>query len=225
MRQRPIRRFRACPEPLEEKQLPSAITVPAAPANVAAGSETVSSAGSAFTLFRITDTAFPLTVHLKPPFQQVLVQARPPVPGQEYNILFLSVRNGTARTFNASDGFRVRLSTSGPAIPASVPILTGQQQWKPGQFIVFYVLTKKYYPVSPKVAGGFTFNFAKGQVAIPGPSGIFLRLHYNPATFASTLDQIVAFGQGAQGGKGSRLGLPDTAIWQFVSAKTRLIPL
>ncbi len=47
---------------------------------------------------------------------------------------------------------------------------------------------------------------------IPGPSGIFLRLTYDPATFARTLDWIVAYGQGAQQGAGSALGLPDTAI-------------
>ncbi len=42
------------------------------------------------------------------------------------------------------------------------PILTGNEQWKPGQILVFYVLTKKYYPVS-EVAGGFQFNLAAGH--------------------------------------------------------------
>jgi hypothetical protein len=58
---------------------------------------------------------------------------------------------------------------------------------------------------------------------IPGPSGIFLRLKYNPATFARTLDWIVAFGPGAEGGAGAKLGLPDTAINMLVSAKTQRI--
>jgi hypothetical protein len=225
MRQRPITRFRAYLEPLEGKRLPGAASLPGpAPAHDVA-TASPSPLGSQFTLFRITDTAFPLTVNLKPPFQQVLVQARQPVAGQVYNVQFLSVRNGTARTFSAADGLRVRLATSGSAIPQSFPILTGSEEWKPRQFIVFYVLTKKYYPVHPRINGGFMFNFARGDVAIPGPSGIFLRLPYHPATFSHVLDQIVAFGAGAQGGKGPRFGLPDSAIWQFVSSKTDLVPL
>jgi hypothetical protein len=89
--------------------------------------------------------------------------------------------------------------------------------------MVFYVLTKKYYPVS-FVAGGFQFNLGgRSSTLVPGPSGIFLRLKYNPATFARTLDWIVAFGQGAQLGKGPKFGLPDTAINTFVSAKTQRI--
>ena len=97
--------------------------------------------------------------------------------------------------------WRCAFSSSGSGEAHWYPILTGNQQWKPGQFIVFYVLTKKYYPVNPQVSAGFTFNFAPGRVAIPGPSGIFLRLPYKPATFAKTLDWIVAYGPGAQGGR------------------------
>jgi hypothetical protein len=59
------------------------------------------------------------------------------------------------------------------------------------------------------------------SVAIPGPSGIFLRLTYEPSTFARTLDSIVAFGPGTQGGKGVKFGLPVTNIYEFLSAKTR----
>ena len=136
-------------------------------------------------------------------------------------MLELSVRNETRQTFTASSGLSVRLATSGSAIPRSFPILTGDQEWKPQEFITFYVLTKKYYPVSPEVSGGFTFNFDPGVVAIPGPSGIALRIKYDPATFARTLDWLVAYGPGAEGGQGAKLGLPDTAIWQFVAAKTR----
>ncbi len=177
-----------------------------------------------FTIFRITNTAYPLTVHLTPPFQQVLVQSRAPTPGQVYNVLSLAMRNGTERTFDASSGFAVRLSSTGAGTRRWYPILAGAQQWKPGQFIVVYVLSKKYYPVQPVVSGGFTFNFAPGRVAIPGPSGIFLRLPYRPAAFAKTLDWIVAHGPGVQGGKGAKWGLPDTAIWEFVSLRSAARP-
>ena len=47
----------------------------------------------------------------------------------------------------------------------------------------------------------------------------------SPTKFAKTLDWIVAYGPGAEGGKGAQLGLPDTAIWEFVSSKTVLEPL
>ena len=106
-----------------------------------------------YLMFRITNpSGFDNT--LRPPFQQVLVQPNQPVPGQVYNVLFVSGRNGTAKTFNASNGFLVRFPTSG----YTVPILTGNEQWKPGQRIVFYVLTKLYYPLASEVASGFEFN-------------------------------------------------------------------
>jgi hypothetical protein len=156
--------------------------------------------------------------HLTPPFSHVLVQARQPVPGQVYNLLYLALRNGTAQTFDARSGFRVMF----PGAHTSFPILNGNEQWKPGQEFVFYVLTKKYYPVPNQVTSGFVFDLGDARsVAIPGPSGIFLRLTYKPQTFDHTLDQIVAFGPGAEGGKGIKFGLPDTAIYEFVSAKTR----
>jgi hypothetical protein len=234
MRKRPVMRLRPGLERLGEKRLPSAgpSTAHAALHEAGAGgpvhpqsADGQAAPAAGLTLFRITNPKFPDTVNLVPPFQQVLVQSTRPVPGQVYNVLSLAVKNGTARTFDASSGFAVRLATSGPGVPRAFPILTGTEQWKPGQFIVFYILTKKYYPVNPITGAGFQFNFAPGLVAIPGPSGIFLRLTYNPATFARTLDWIVAFGPGAQGGKGPPLGLPDTSIWEFVSAKTDLVPL
>jgi hypothetical protein len=185
-------------------------------------SHLAASENSEFKIVRITNPTSP--VNLKPPFLQVLVQNTKPVPGRVYNVLQLSMKNGTGQTFTASSGLAVRLATSGKK-PPDFPILTGSDQWKPGQFITFYVLTTRYYPVSPKVNAGFTFSFAPGPVAIPGPSGIFQRLKFNPATFAKTLDWIVAFGPGAEGGKGAKLGLPDTAIWELVSAKTNIEPL
>ena len=116
------------------------------------------------------------------------------MPGQVYNVLYVAVRNGTAQTFDASSGFSVRF----PGQKTAIPILTGRREWKPGQDFVFYVLTKKYYPLPnqcPFTASSST-SAAPRSVGIPGPSGIFLRLTYNPATFARTLDSIVAFGRG-----------------------------
>jgi hypothetical protein len=163
-------------------------------------------------LSRITNTAAGNAVNLAPPFQQVLVQARKPEPGRTYNVLSVAVRNHTSRTFTAQDRFSVRLSGQS----YSTPVLTGDEQWKPGQFIVFYVLTHQYYPAHPVVSGGFEFDLdGSTGVAIPGPSGIFLRLPYRPATFARTLDWIIAYGPGAEGGLGPKYGLPDTQIWEF----------
>ncbi len=172
-------------------------------------------------MFRITNPSSLIPVNLVPPFQHVLVQHHQPVPGQVYNILYVAVKNGTAQTFTASDGFIVRLTNQPHSF--AFPILTGTQQWKPKQWFVFYVLTKKYYPVS-FVGGGFMLDLG-GRIStlVPGPSGIFLRLKYDPATFARTLDWIVAYGQGAQLGAGPKFGLPDTAINEIVSAKTHRI--
>ena len=169
--------------------------------------------------FRVTNTPYPLSYKLVPPFQQVLVQAEQPVPGQVYNVLDVTVKNGTAQTFTASNGFTVRMTNQPRSF--SIPILTGNQQWKPGQVIVLYVLTKKYYPVS-FVAGGFQLNLGgRSSTLIPGPSGIFLRLKYDPAKFARTLDWIVAFGQGNQGGLGRKIWSSNTAINEIVNARTR----
>ena len=171
---------------------------------------------SGYLVYRITNPNR-FNNHLTPPFTQVLVQSQQPVPGQVYNVLFVVVRNGTAKTFDASSGFAVKL----PQDPSSFPILTGSQQWKPGQQFVFYVLTKKYYPLPSQVHSGFEFDLGGARsVSIPGPSGIFLRVKYDPATFARTLDSIVVLGAGNQGGKGAKFGLPNTAINEFLSAKT-----
>jgi hypothetical protein len=169
-----------------------------------------------FLAFRVTNTPWQTPYPLIPPFQQVLVQTTQPVPGQTYNVLQIALKNGTSQTFNAQSGFRVRLTTQ----KQSVPILTGNEVWKPNQVIVFYVLTKKYYPL-PEVAGGFEFNLGGlSSTLVPGPSAIFLRLKYNPATFARTLNWIVAYGQGNQNGIGSKFGLPNTATNEFVAART-----
>ena len=63
----------------------------------------------AFLVYRITNTPYqtPVNDPLPPSItQQVLVQSRQPVPGQVYNVLYIVVKNGTAQTFTASNGFR-----------------------------------------------------------------------------------------------------------------------
>jgi len=243
MHQRPIKKSLPGLERLEEKRLlsagPSTRSIahlesgarsPAAPADTssAAGATGQGAATpdtpekkptTGFLVYRITNPNR-YDNGLKPPFAQVLVQADQPVPGQVYNILSIVARNGTAQTFNASSGFYVRFPTTN----YTVPILTGSQQWQPGQQIVFYVLTKKYYPLPSEQHSGFEFDLDGARsVAIPGPSAIALRIKYDPATFSRTLDSIVAFGQGNQGGVGAKFGLPNTAINEFLFAQTNRI--
>ncbi len=174
---------------------------------------------SGYLAFRVTNTPYQTPYKLVPPFQQVLVQRRQPVPGQVYNVNSVTVKNGTSQTFTASNGFTVRMTNQPRSF--AVPILTGNEQWKPGQVIVLYVLTKKYYPVS-FVSGGFQLILGgRSSTLVPGPSAIFLRVKYDPAKFARTLDWIVAFGQGNQGGLGAKYGLPNTSINEIVDARTR----
>jgi hypothetical protein len=243
MRDRPIATFRPGLERFEDRKLLSAAAATShaegagasgrhaaetsrAVEAAAAGRGTTAAPRAAlpteFLAYRITNPT-PFNVNsLVPPFQQVYVQSQQPVPGQVYNILFVSVRNGTGQTFTASNNFQVRLQggSENPVGQPSFPILTGDQTWKPGQVLVFYVLTKKYYPVA-QVAGGFQLDLGgRSSTLVPGPSGVFLRMTYNPATFANALNQIVAFGQGNQGGQGAHFGLPNTSINEIVSANT-----
>jgi hypothetical protein len=202
----------------EERLLQSAVTMSQAPAAAAeVARHHMPGKPRSFLAFRVTQKPYVLI----PPFQQVLVQSLQPVPGQVYNVNSISLKNTTAQTFDATSGFTVRLNNQPKSF--AFPILTGSEQWKPQQVIVFYVLTKRYYPVS-FVPGGFQFNLGgRSSTLIPGPSAIFLRLKYNPATFARTLDWITAFGPGAQGGLGPKFGMPDTSINSFVAAQTRRI--
>ena len=152
-----------------------------------------------------------------PPFGQVLVQAVQPVPGRQYNVMQVVVRNGTTKTFTAADDFTVRLTSQ----RFSFPILTGNEEWKPGQWFIFYIITKKYYPFNNQLAGGFVFDMGGAQsVAVPGPAGIFLRLTYNPATFSRTLNWIVTRGPGVEGGAGIKYGLPVTSLYEFLPSVT-----
>ncbi|MGZ3302857.1 MAG: hypothetical protein ACXWO3_18000 [Isosphaeraceae bacterium] len=222
MRQRSTVKFRPGLEQFEEKQLLSAgsLTTHAGPQTKDLRRQPAPVGTYGYLAFRVTNTPWQTPYKLVPPFQQVLVQSRQPVPGQVYNVNTVTVKNGTSQTFTASNGFTVRM-TNQPRSFRGFPILTGNEQWKPGQILVFYVLIKKYYPVS-FVAGGFQLDLGgRSSTLVPGPSGIFLRLKYNPATFARTLNWIVAFGQGNEVGKGAQYGLPNTSINEIVDARTR----
>lgn len=218
MRRRPTQSFRPEMERFEDRQLLSA-----AGASAAHHAAAKASRPAGYLAYRITNPTNGM-VNLVPPFQHVLVQEAQPVAGQEYNILYVAVKNETKQTFTAADGFEVR-TTSGTGAPGSAgksfPVLTGDEVWKPDTWMVFYVLSKKYYPLTPEVSAGFQLDAGgRSSTMVPGPSGIALRITYDPAKFASQLDWIVAYGQGAQQGAGSALGLPDTAINSLVSAKT-----
>ncbi len=226
MRRRPIMKFHPALDPFEAKQLLSVGPVTTHAAAVAAHAQSAAATTAAsqrrlprsFFGFRVTNPSNLVPYLLNPPFLSVLVQPNQPVPGQTYNVLQVAVKNGTSQTFTPSSGFTVRLNTEqGQAFP----VLTGTQQWKPQQVIVFYILTKKYYPI-PQTYGGFQFNLGgRSSTLVPGPSAIFLRLKYNPATFNNTLGVIVAGGQGNQGGLGSRFGIPNTSINEIVAVQTR----
>jgi hypothetical protein len=221
MYQRATMKLRPGLERLEEKQLLSASPSTGRSAGLMAPPGTSalrSTQGTGFLSYRITN---PTSFNNRPiiPTYQVLVQARQPVSGQVYNVLYATVRNGTAQTFTASNGFQVKFP--GEHVSSVFPILTGDEAWKPGQVIVFYVLTKKYYPVQSQVHSGFEFNLGgRRSIAIPGPSGIYQRITYDPAKFPNILNFIVTAGKGAQGGTGFKYGLPDTAINEIVSART-----
>jgi hypothetical protein len=215
MHRRSILKYLPGLEPLEAKQLLSAGSHPLATASHSISTDAVKPLHG-FLPYRITNPDR-FNNHLTGPFGHVLVQSAQPVPGHVYNVLYVAMRNGTAQTFTAKDGFLVGF----PLEHKRFPILRGNEEWKPGQEFIFYVLTKKYYPVPSQISSGFTFVLGGAwSVAIPGPSGIYLRATYNPAKFPRLLDWIVTHGAGAQGGIGIKYGLPDTAINQTVSAKT-----
>lgn len=225
MRQRSTMRFRPGLEQFEEKQLLSAgsLTTHAGPHTKDLRRQPEPAETFGYLAFRVTNTPWQTPYELVPPFQQVLVQSGQPVPGQVYNVNDVTVKNGTSQTFTASNDFTVRM-TNQPRSFGGFPILTGNEQWKPGQVIVLYVLTKKYYPFSwtAVVGGGFQLDTgSRSSTLVPGPSGIFLRLKYDPATFARTLNWIVAYGQGNEVGQGAKYGLPNTSINEITDARTR----
>lgn len=240
MDERPTPRFRPDFDRLEEKQplaagaavaplahraagppaaAPPAVHTPPAAAKAGGGGIKAEAVQPriGYLVYRVTNPTGAPNIYA-PPFGHVLVQDRQPVPGQYYNILLVALKNATNQTFDAGSGFFARISRQNHY----VPILTGNETWKPGQTFVFYVLTKKYYPLANQVSDGFEFKLAGAwSVAIPGPSGIFLRIKYNPATINKILDYAVTRGPGAQGGAGIPTGMADTALWAFVSAREK----
>ena len=228
MPDRPTAKYRPALERLEPKQLPSGMAAHASASRAAERAPRVELPKAepaaeqpkfGFLVYRITNPNR-FNNNPMPPFQQVAVQREQPIPGQQYNILSLLVRNGTARTFTAADSLQVRLPQQG----YETPILTGDRQWKPGEWFVFYVLTKKYYPLPNQVSSGFIFTLGGAKsTAVPGPSAIFQRIIYDPQKFPRMLDWITARGPGVQGGRGYKFGLPVTNIYEFVSAETNRI--
>jgi hypothetical protein len=235
MRRRPIVRFRPDLERFEAKQLLSAspLTTQAAspkhssgaPADTSNPDRRRGTAGIGYFGYRVTQKQYLLTPALIE--HQVLVQKAAPVPGKTYNILSIAVKNNTYQTFTAKDNFSVRIpgfTGTHRVEDHAFPILTGNEVWKPEQVIVFYIMGNNYYPLSPQVAAGFQLNLGgRSTTLIPGPSAIALRIKYDPATFARTLDWIVCYGQGAQTGHGPALGIPDTSINNIVRAGTNRI--
>lgn len=172
------------------------------------------------TMERITNPT-PVNTRMVPPFPQVQVQSLTPVPGGSYNVVFITVRNSTTQTFDASSGLAVKVT--GQSAAHAYPILTGDQQWKPREVFVFYFLTKEYYPLRPRQSAGFEFNFVNPRVvAIPGPSGFFQRIKYNPDTFQNVLDTIILKGPGS---RGRHLGLPDTSLWELIPTSLKIVPV
>jgi hypothetical protein len=235
MRRRPIVTFRPDLERFEEKRLLSAGRAAAHAAALrsgaagefarAAASHSAPLAPTGYIAYRITNpTGRP--VHLVPPFLLVPVQAAKPVPGQIYNVTYVVIRNGTAHTFTAADNLRIRIpgnsGTKRPVRGNAFPVLTGNEVWKPKTWVVFYILGKTYYPLSPQVSAGFELQ-AGGRMStmVPGPSGIIAHIPYDPATFAKVLTFNVAYGQGAQLGPGAAAGMGDTALNVLVNAKSQ----
>ncbi len=229
MSRRSLRTFSPNLERLEAKQVLSSIKPAATPVQ---GFPTPSSLGFPFggqnPAIPVVNISFDRVTNPKgrnalfdPPFGHVLVQSAQPVPGKVYNVLFLSVYNATKQTFTASDNLRVRTTNTQRGV--SFPILTGDETWAPGGRIVFYVISKRYFPFTPTQTSGFQVNFASPKATgIPGPSGILARVRYNPATFLNKLDYAVTSGPGSYG---HELGLPDTAIWQILVNNKNLIHL
>ena len=221
MRQRSTMRFRPGLEQFEEKLLLSAgsLTTHAGPRTQDLRRQPAPVGTYGYLAFRVTNTPWQTPYKLVPPFQQVLVQSRQPVPGQVYNVNTVTVKNGTSQTFTASNGFTVRM-TNQPRSFRGFPILTGNEQWKPGQILVFYVLIKKYYPVS-FVAGGFQLDLGgRSSTLVPGPWGFFSGsntiLPRSPALSIGSLPMARATRWAR-----AQSGLPNTSINEIVDARTR----
>ena len=224
MTRRRTPRFLPGVEPLESKQVPSAGGTGAVASGEAKAVQAAAKAGQARTqkpnfgylVYRVTNPKDAPVYTLKPPFGHVMVQSKQPVTGKTYNILFMTLKNNTDITFDANSKFFV----AAPGQTGFIPILKGDETWKPGQDYIFYIISKKYYPMPNPASSGFVFRLDGARsVAIPGPSGIFLRIKYSPDTINNILDKVATKGPGVQGGKGIAFGLPVTSLYAFVSSK------
>ncbi len=228
MRRRPILTFRPDLERFEKRELLSAgppgphavrdATGPFATERQAAAASARpgtghggGTAGVGYLAYRITNPSIHST-NLKPPFLHVLVQQAQPVPGKTYNVLYVAVVNQTAKTFTAADGLTVRVPgfTGTKRVAGNAfPVLTGDEVWSPGQWAIFYIVGHEYYPMSPQVAAGFQLQAGgRSSTMVPGPSGIILRLTYEPSGFLRALDNNVLAGQGARGARAPRSASP-----------------
>ena len=211
-------KFRPVLETIESRMLPSGspAVLAAVGSATSGGSSMTPSSSRKLTIFRITNPT-PTSAILIPPLDTVRVQQVVPKVGGTYNITFVTMRNGTDRTYTAADNLSV--TTTGN--PQNFPILTGNQTWAPNQVMIFYILTKKYYPFSPQYNAGFVFKIegSKG-LAIPGPSGIFLRIKYDPATIDKILNYAAIDGPKTKGNL-HLLGIGDTAQWEFAPSSSK----
>ena len=115
-----------------------------------------------------------------PPFGQVRADSAHLVPGAVYNLALLTVRNGTSQIFDSRSGFSV--SVAGSSGSQAFP--QGPNPWKPGDVLVFYVLTKNRF------APNFTFDFQGNKSE--KPSNIYYNIQYNPTTFPGFLNSLVS---------------------------------
>lgn len=197
MHQRPTPKIHPTLERLEEKRLPSTGLLTTPFLNPRSGFQPADALGSLRVVSDCprnqpgrtrlgTFDLIPDTGSLVPPFVQVRANSISPVPGATYNLAFLTIRNGTTRSFNAQSGFAVKVTGQQTARPFP----SGSQQWKPGEVLVFYILTKDTFPPS------LTFNFAGSKEE--RPTNIQFNIQYRPNTFAGELNAIVARSVGAR---------------------------
>ncbi len=175
---------------------------------------------SGYLAFRVTNTPYQTPYKLVPPFQQVLVQGRKPVPGQVYNVTDVTVKNGTSQTFTASNGFTVRM-TNQPRSFSGFPILTGNGAVETGsdprllrsdQEVLSSVLRRRGFPVRLGRQVIDSHTGTSGDLSSAEVQSRHVRPH-------SQLDRCVWAGQ--RGGPGRQLGLPNTSINQIVEARTQ----
>ena len=162
-------------------------------------------------------------VNLRPPFQQVL-DASPtkPVPGQVYNVLYAQCQERDCATFDSErQTARVRLQRTAVPLRRVISDPAGNEQWKPQAIALRSTFcTTKYYPGKPD--GGRRISCSASPpgswTLVPGPSAIFAQDPVRSSERSpGRLTGSSRYGQGAQlGPRSAKLGMPDTAIKEFV---------